>query len=124
MTSNLIYQRIRNRVIEELESIVQAENMCPSYGVNELVNSWEDWVPIPMPKNYFSLPVFTAQENELLYQVGTAFNEFCKVTPKVIEDDAAAILLPQWLSVVSAARSALSVMRIRGKMSEEHELFL
>jgi hypothetical protein len=124
MTSQLIYQRIRNRVIEELEALIESENLAPRVGMNAVVNSFEDWIPIPMPNGYFPPPVFTIQENDLLHELSTAMEAFCAATPRTIEDDVSALALPQWKNVVTAAKSSLSAMLVRGKMPEDTELRL
>ena len=124
MTTQLVYQRIRNRVIEMLEWLIESESTPPQLGMDELINSWEDWVPIPMPQGYFTSPVFTPVEIELLHSVSAAIDAFCEATPQSIEDEAAAIALPQWAAVIGAAKPALSAMSARGRMSQEEYLCL
>jgi hypothetical protein len=124
MTSQLIDQRVRNRIIEMLEWLIECESTPPQLGMDELINSWEDWVPIPVEQGYFPCPVFTSEEADLLCKVSSVIRTFCEITPKSIQDGAAAVALPQWVSVISAAKSALSVMCKRGRMSEDEEQYL
>jgi hypothetical protein len=56
MTSQLAWQRIRNRIIEMLEWIVDSECIPPELGMNELINSWADWVPGLPAADYFYQP--------------------------------------------------------------------
>ena len=124
MTSQLVYQRIRNRIIEMLEWIIECESTPPEGGMNELINSWEDWVPLPTIQGYFPSPVFTSNEDSLLSSVSDAIDKFCEVTPKSIEDDLKVLSLPQWTGVILAAKEALAVMQKRGMMSEEEVMNL
>jgi len=122
MTSQLVYQRIRNRIIEVLEWLIECETVPPEVGMNGLINLWEDFVPSPLPDGYFPSPVFTRIEDLLIRDVGKAIDEFCDATPKSIKDECAAIALPQWGAIVVTARRSLTEMMMRGKMSEEEEL--
>lgn len=105
-----------------LEWLIECETMPPELGMNELINSWEDWVPIPLPPEYFAMPVFTPTEVVLLSIVSAAIGEFCGVTPQSIDDDTSAIMLPQWAMVIKTAKPALAAMLERGKMPEDEEL--
>lgn len=122
MTSQLVYQRIRNRIIEMLEWIVECESTPPELGMNELVNAWEDWVPIPLMEHYFNGPVFTEEEENLIREVSFQMNAFCDKTPKTIRDDIASIRLPEWSKVIVASKLTHVVMLQRGRMPEDFEL--
>jgi hypothetical protein len=118
VSKQIIEQRVRNRIIEMLEWLVECESTPPNLGMNELINCWEDWVPSPFEPDYFPPPVFTEAEQELIRQVSRAVDTFCCVTPKSITDERAALKLPQWAAIIMTARSALLVMAARGRMSE------
>jgi hypothetical protein len=129
VTDQLVVQRVRNRIIEVLEWILGGESTPPEGGVNTPLNFWYDFMP-PVPpddlqlelvQDYFSPPVFTPDEAKLVFEVSAAINAFYDATPNPIRDDAAAIALPQWAKVISMAKSALSIMLKRGRMSEEEE---
>jgi hypothetical protein len=122
VTSQNVYQRIRNRVIEMLDWLIEFEPMPSELGMNELVNSWEDWVPSPLPEQYFPEPVFASSEERLIRRVSIAIDSFCIATPQSIEDERAAIGLPQWAAVVEAATAAKIELLRRGEMSENEEL--
>jgi hypothetical protein len=107
-----------------LEWLIECETNPPKVGMNELINCWEDWVPSPLVEGYFPAPVFTDTEQKLIRSVSNAVDAFCDATPESIEDERAALQLPQWLAVIAAAKSALSAMMARGKMPEEEELRL
>jgi len=124
MTSQLVYQRIRNRVIEMLEWLVKCEASPPELGMDELINEWEGWVPSPFDIGSVPSPVFTAREQMWIGRVSCAVDAFCFVTPRSIKDEQAAIKLPEWAAVISAAKPALAAMTERGRMPEERELQL
>ncbi|MDR2128957.1 MAG: hypothetical protein LBP52_07820 [Burkholderiaceae bacterium] len=118
----IVDQRVRNRIIEMLEWLVECETTPPDCGMDELINGWEDWVPAPFEPGLYLPPVFTEAEQELICRVSRAVDVFCDATPKSITDARAAIQLPQWAAVIAAARSALLVMLERGRMPEENAL--
>ena len=122
MTSQLVYQRIRNRVIEMLEWFVACEDTPPEVGMNELVNFWEDFVSIPLAEKHFPVPVFTPGEEVLIRDVSLKMDAFCDATPRSMQDHLAAVCLPQWKAVAVAAQAALAEMMKRGRMPEDHEL--
>jgi len=56
-----------------------------------------------------------------LVNVSAAIEDFCEATPELIENDAAAIALPQWRLVIAAAKPTPSAMKASTKMSEESD---
>jgi hypothetical protein len=111
MTSQLIYQRIRNRIIETLELLIEYENKFPKkIELNELVNLWEDWVNSPLKEDEFPMPVYTELENKLLREVCAAIENFCEITPQLITDEEQAMALSEWSSVIKAAQLAHTMM--------------
>lgn len=118
MTRQLVYPRIRNRIVELLEWLIECENEPPRFGMNELINSWEDWVPTLSSKEYFTTQGFTSAESDFLLKVSAAIEDFCEATPDPIEHDDAAIALPQWCLVIAAAKPALFAMKASNKISE------
>jgi hypothetical protein len=119
-----VEQRIRNRVIETLEWFLECESTPPELGLNELINSWEDWAPSPLLEDQFPMPVYTQAEDKLLRQLSSAIDAFCDVTPQSIKDETAAIARPEWESVIAGARHAYLAMMQRGRLSEDEELLL
>lgn len=122
MTSQLTYQCLRNRIIESLEWFLESEFQIDEWGLNELINVWGDFVTNPPPADEFAQPVYTETEDRLLRKVDAAVDTFCDATPNNIEDEAAAIALPQWAALITAAREAHQEMMKRGRFSEDEEL--
>lgn len=118
----LIEQRIRNRLIEWLELVVESEHAAPAYGIDELLNDWQDWNGEPLTEAAFPPPTYTAAEVATLPEIERTWNLLCDATPKSIQDEAAAMKLPEWRSFVDAARHALNAFSVRGKLLEEKEL--
>lgn len=119
----IIQQRERNRVIEMLEWLIECEHTPPDLGMNELINSWSDYVPSSVEPKYVLAEVFTDAEQKSILRVNTAVDAFCDATPQSITDEHAALRLPEWTTVVVLSRSALSLLMERGKMPEE-ELYV
>ena len=123
----LILQRIRNRVIENLETFASFDEQLAyeqrvpiCYVPYEMIDSWEDWVDSPRPSHFVD-PVFSADERD-------AIEKFHSVW------DAAATALPDnypplrdvqnqayWRQVRDAAAEALAVFKVRGELSEDVE---
>lgn len=119
MTSQLVYQRIRNRIIEVLEWLIECESTPPELGLNELINFWKDWVSSSLQENEFPISVYTELEDKLLREVNSAINAFCEVTPLSIIDEAEAMALPEWKVLIAAVWRTYIAMMKRGKFSED-----
>ncbi|WP_397456410.1 hypothetical protein [Pseudomonas versuta] len=117
MNTQVVSQRIRNRTVELLEWLIECENEPPRFGMNELINSWADWVPVSVAKGHFTAQGFTPLQSDLVQTVSAAIDAFCQATPQNIGDDAAVIALPQWGIVVAAARQALIAMNVKEQKS-------
>ena len=124
MTSQLVYQRIRNRIIEMLEWVIESENKVPTLGFDELINSWADWVSSPFQIDAFPVPVYTAAECDRLREVSLAVDSLCNATPTSTTDGVAVLSLPEWVIVVETARNAHAELMKRGRLSEDEEVRL
>lgn len=111
----VVEQRIRNRLIEWLEMLVNYQADPPPFDLNEVLNQWEDWNP---PGFTYSACVYTTAEIELLSRVGRCWDAFCSATPQSIIDESAALQRSEWAELVSASKSALAVLQRRGRLSE------
>lgn len=114
----VVEQRVRNRRIEWLEALTSYESDPPQFDLNELINQWDDWSPKNSPD---MVDVYTATEVEHLSLVAEALEEFCKATPPCMSIEADELVKPEWAKLVMAGRSALSELRLRGRLSEEFE---
>lgn len=122
MNPLILQQRIRNRIIENLERVLDSKTAPPALGFNELVNSWYDWTGDPLQADEFSLPVYTPEEDLALRAVNLAFDNFCKATPASIEDEDLTLALVEWVAVVSSSEKALAEIMKRGRLPEDVEI--
>ena len=115
----LIEQRIRNRIYEYVESVAEFPANRGVWDLNELVNSWEDYVPDPFQAHMFPAPTFSAGEVAVMAKVHSAWLAFADATPQNIDDESLAMRTPQWIALVEASRTASSTFSIRGKLEEQ-----
>jgi hypothetical protein len=114
----IINQRIRNRLIEYLEMIVDYQIAPPPFDTNELLNQWEDWVVMPCSTLSFQPPVFTLDEANLLVNVGSAWEIICNLA------DTNVTKTSDWIRFENFATIALQKLNLRGKLSEDtQEIF-
>jgi hypothetical protein len=117
----LVPQRIRNRFIEFLETVLEYEQK-PPFDLNELINIWDDWTRRPLVRESMPEPVFSTAEQDELLNVDQAVEQFSATTPQTITDHASALNTPEWKNLVATSRRALEVMARRGRLSEETEI--
>ena len=115
----VVSRRIRNRIIECLDWIIECEFAPPDIGLNELVNIWDDWTQKPFDERGYPPPTYTPSEIDQIMSVDSAMTAFCDATPDSIVDDHQAQRLPEWHRLVDAARSAYGMMMLRGKLPED-----
>ena len=111
----LIDRRVRNRVIEWLEMLVDYESDPPPFDLNEALNQWEDWNP---PGSTYPEPVYTSSEQQKLALVAQAWEGFCEATPSKISSDQEEMQKPEWNKLVAASQAALVELLKRGKLEE------
>jgi hypothetical protein len=121
-TSRLVEQRIRNRLFEYVEWVVESERVPPDLGMNELLNQWEDFVRRPVEAETFPAPVFTEPEVEALKTLDSAWERICSATPETVLDERAAMSTPAWRDFAAAAKATALVFGARGRLSEDVEL--
>jgi hypothetical protein len=114
-SSPVVEQRIRNRLIDWLEMLVNYDPDPPPFDLNEVLNQLKDWHP---PGFAHPASVYTTAEVESLSEVGMRWEVLCSVTPKMIVDESAVLERSEWTELVSASKSALAVLRHRGRLSE------
>jgi len=116
----LIEQRVRNRVIETLETFAKIEANHLWFYLAEAVDDWDASNPPDLPPS-FPAPVYSPAETVALLQFVTAFNEFCDAWPRGVPESEA-IRLPQWEHLVSHAKAALTELSRRGRLPEDREI--
>lgn len=118
ISDRLRHQRCRNRMMEELACLVDWEDTLFFPGLGEYFQALFDWAP-----DYPEFPPNTAITNDektALFEVLKLVDEACRDTSaSVTKDDFVKSGWPQRIAMT--ARSALSLMEMRGKFSEEQE---
>lgn len=121
-STKLVAQRIRNRIFEYFEGVVEYEKEPGSWDLNELVNEWETNAHDPFePKDYPS-PAFTEDEKMSMAATHAAWLAFAVATPKIIIDEKSALSTPEWQAFVIACGNAIAVFSVRGYLPEESEI--
>lgn len=116
LSSQIIDQRVRNRLIEWLEMLVEYEDNPPHFDLNEVINQWDDW---NHPNSSYPFPTYTSSEADKISLVAIALDDFCSVTSKIISIGDEKLFNLEWCKLVSVSRDALLEMQRRGKLSEE-----
>ncbi|GLR12010.1 hypothetical protein GCM10007907_08000 [Chitinimonas prasina] len=116
---DLIAARVRNRQLECLELWCCYPNSPPGFDINCLINIWGDWVDETLWQDAVDISCYTPEEWALLQQTHRAIEDFCKVTPRNIIDQQAAIALPEWARLITCAQAALQAFQQRGRLAED-----
>ena len=124
----LVSQRIRNRIIENLElagsfeAQLEYERNAPFVNVPyEVINQWEDWVHRD-PRLGVQLSDAVSDEE---VDAMAAYHGVWLVAADAVPDDHPSLAdvqaLPAWDQLRVAASVALGVFEIRGRMAEDAE---
>jgi len=118
----LVSQRIRNRVFEYFQCVVDYRGDPGVWDLNELINSWEMNVNDPFLSSDYEPPAFAPAEVAAMAITHQAWLAFSDRTPKSIKDEAAAFALPEWDDLVAACAAAIKVFDRRGQLPEDKEI--
>jgi hypothetical protein len=132
-SETLIRQRIRNRRIEVLELAAsfaeQAAYQSKVLHINvpaEVLNQWEDWLQIQQTDDgTWTLVLelwpetFSSDEAEALRSFHATWGQTCEQNPTEVGRLDKLVHEPIWEQFRAAAETALKVMMVRGKSSEE-----
>jgi len=118
----LVEQRIRNRIYEYLEGVVEYSRHPGAGDFNELINEWETWVDSPFLPRDFPPPAFSADEVTVLAITHEAWLAFADSTPQNIKDERATLSMPEWKAFVNACSAAIDVFQVRGRLREDAEI--
>ncbi len=123
----LVLQRIRNRIIENLgtmasfdEQRTYAQRVPICYVPYELINGWEDFVNSPRPP-HFTEPVFSSMERDAIEQFYPHWGDAAETLPEDFPPLEDVLNSSYWMRLRDAAREALAVFLIRGRLPEDAE---
>jgi hypothetical protein len=123
----LVLQRIRNRIIEALGTMASldeqrsyAQRVPICYVPYELISGWEDFVDSPRPA-HFTAPVFSPLECAALEQFYPHWRDAADALPQDFPPLEDVLSSPYWARLRDAARQALAVFLVRGRLPEDAE---
>ena len=120
ISRQLLYQRLRNRVIELLDTYSSVEDIA-KLGAFEMINLVDDLLPL----DYDEAPkVFSETEKEVIAE----FLEFADAASDATDKDTWNVdwfrNSREWVILSEYAKQALAVFAERGRFSEEREAVL
>lgn len=123
---DVLYNRLRNRIIEHLELAASAEEQLNyqraapiAHVSNELLNTWGDWVKDESTIDQFTAPIFTLEEQQAVRDFNSTVDSVARQTAHSLPYITNFIGTPAWQELSSSAASALSVFSIRGLGPED-----
>lgn len=129
VSKQVIFQRVRNRIIEYLEvasSFTEQrkyQKAVPFVSVpSEMINQFEDWVPNEGVLADFVLPVFSSVEQAALRRFYKTWQDVAQNTPNPLPPLEETLKLPKWKQLREAAAKTLVVFSDRGKLPEDKEI--
>ncbi|MDH5409142.1 MAG: hypothetical protein OEY00_11085 [Gammaproteobacteria bacterium] len=120
ISKKILYQRIRNRIIEVLE-ITADPSQHEKFGGDEIICMWEDWVDDQKLPEYVE-PVFSQEEQTAISEYHKIWNEVADNTPHLMPSVNELVKNAYWQKLIKQAEKALTVFSIKGRYSEEVEI--
>ena len=118
VSRRVVDQRLRNRIMEILDMLVDWETTIPSFGATGYFNWFFDFFPDHPPP--YPNPALTDPEREAIGAVHLMMDQACDATSDdVSEAQLVASGWPQRIKPV--AQDALALMMQRGRFSEDTE---
>ena len=118
---DILYNRLRNRIIEHLELVASADEQLayqrsvPIAQVSsELFNTWGDWVAGEAAIAEFTTPIFSPEEQAAVREFNSTLVAIARQVPQDLPPIAAFIGTPLWEQLSLSASKALSVFMVRG----------
>ena len=119
-SDRLVHQRIRNRIMEVVETLADGDDGVLREWPHEYFESFYDWIPHRAHGEMPSISTVSADERVLLIDVSRILDDACDATPKNMTADE--LIATGWPKRIQPmAQKALYLMRDRGRFSEEQE---
>ncbi|MFZ2998281.1 hypothetical protein [Sphingobium sp.] len=119
ISDRLLDQRLRNGMIERLQMLVDWTETIAAVGAAGYFNSFFDVFPDkpPLPVN----TVLSSEECEALTKILELMDQVASCTRQNLTDDE--LVASAWpMRIGEQANSALSIMMVRGKLSDDVEV--
>jgi hypothetical protein len=114
----IIDQRIRNRIMEAVETLAMGNEAVRLVWPTEYFESFYDWIPHGGEQHPNS--AISTDEQAKLSEVSKLLDEACDATPQIMTADE--LIATGWPERVRpVAQEALSLMLKRGRFSEDQE---
>jgi len=120
ISQKLLQQRIRNRIIENLESFSNS-TWVNQLGTDEIINMWYDQMGEDESFEFFSEPVFANKEQNSIKKFHNLLESSYKNIPSTWKREEL-LENKEWLKLVETAKEELNVFIVRGRFSEEQEI--
>ncbi|MFD6454824.1 hypothetical protein ACFWF3_28980 [Nocardia sp. NPDC060220] len=119
-SERVVEQRLRNRAIEALETLVEGDEGVRRWGYGDYVNEFFDTIDDDGAWRWREWSTFTPAEVTALDKVQRALLEACAATPRISSDEEfVASGWPRRIKPVAAV--ALELMQSRGRFREDRE---
>jgi len=119
-SDRLVDQRIRNRIMEAVETLPDGDNGVRREWPDEYFESFYDWIPHRDDGEMPLSSTISADERALLMNVSRLLDDACDATPKNMTADE--LIATGWPKrIQSVALQARNLMRQRGRFIEEQE---
>ena len=119
VSPRLVDQRIRNRIIEQLECLANGDAYVRDYGPNGYLNAFFDWMPIE-DRESFENAAMTSEEVASVEGVRALMMQASNLTPHVLEE--AEFISSGWPKrIAEPASDAVKLLTGRGRFSESVE---
>ncbi|WP_133485798.1 hypothetical protein [Aliiroseovarius marinus] len=117
ITQQLLYQRLRNRVIELFE-VVASVDAIARFGAFEIINLTDDLLPL----DYDDAPyVFSARERNAVLEFLKLVDLAANTVHEDTQDVAWLKRSREWVNLSKFAEHAVAIFTERGRLSEETE---
>lgn len=120
-SDRLVDQRIRNRIIEAIETLAAADEGVRIMGPREYFESFYDWVPHRAEdRRRFPNTTITPAEHAAIGEVSAILDDACDATTGVMTVEE--FIATGWPGRIRpVAQAALALLEGRGRFSEERE---
>jgi len=112
------FRRVRNTTIGWLEVLTGSNDEIQRFGVNDLINDWDNLYVRPSEPVPFPPAVYTTDEVAALEAVDRAHARLLENIPKDMEESDV-LAVDEWARLRTAAGRALEVFRVRGRLEDD-----
>lgn len=117
ISRTLIKQRIRNRIVEYFDLTVED---IAKFGTFEIINQWQDCFGDKWDPEFYSQPVFSPHEQNILRKFNEFWNNIADETREELYDVSEN---STWIEFVDICEKNKKEFMKRGRFSEEVEEF-